>query len=279
MSTPRRRNREGKQGAFRGEQYDLGRIREPTHLHLRGVRVVVSWEKRFCVVAASTDPRYCRDEGGRVMSQHHDPEFTSRIARLTFIVPPAPFFSPPGPEFAYASDEAGLVQRITDSTGTHYCTASWPVDHDGDEDFEPRLRVPTGFRWEPVLERPTMRVLSTTQRETPRRDDQDATSALSEAMRTQLQRLAGEVRQQLDAARWQAARHGVAGTAPTTPWREWAAKILAAYPWVGEFRPDDSDEKYRDGVRYVLLCIECDGDSSIELHVEMQDIRVKWGFS
>ena len=62
MSTPRRRNREGKQGAFRGEQYDLGRIREPTHLHLRGVRVVVSWEKRFCVVAASTDPRYCRDE-------------------------------------------------------------------------------------------------------------------------------------------------------------------------------------------------------------------------
>lgn len=60
-STPRRRNRDGKQGAFRGEQYDLGRIREPTHLHLRGVRVVVSWVKRFCIVAASADPRYCRD--------------------------------------------------------------------------------------------------------------------------------------------------------------------------------------------------------------------------
>lgn len=63
--------------------------------------------------------------------------------------------------------------------------------------------------------------LSTTQRDTPRRDDLDATSALSGAVRTQLQRLAGEVRQQLDAghmpngndldrlARWaqQAARH------------------------------------------------------------------------
>lgn len=78
-------------------------------------------------------------------------------------------------------------------------------------------------------------------------------------------------------ARWsqQAARHGVADQA----WCEWAAKILADYPWVDEFKPEDSDEKYRDGVRYVLLCIECDGDSSIELHVEMQDIRVKWGFS
>lgn len=67
--------------------------------------------------------------------------------------------------------------------------------------------------------------------------------------------------------------------ASTTRWTEWAAKILAAYPWVGEFHPEDSNEKYRDGVRYVLLCIECDGDSSIELAVEMQDIKAKWGFS
>ena len=63
------------------------------------------------------------------------------------------------------------------------------------------------------------------------------------------------------------------------PWREWAAKILAAYPWVDEFKPDDSDEKYRDGVRYVLLCIECDGSGSEADNREMKAIRDRWGFS
>lgn len=63
------------------------------------------------------------------------------------------------------------------------------------------------------------------------------------------------------------------------PWREWAAKILAAYPWVGEFHPEDGDDKYRDGVRYVLLCIESNGSSDPGIWTEMQAIKAKWGFS
>lgn len=60
---------------------------------------------------------------------------------------------------------------------------------------------------------------------------------------------------------------------------EWAAKILAAYPWVDEFKPEDSDEKYRDGVRYVLLSIECNGSGSDADNQEMKAIRDRWGFS
>ncbi len=63
------------------------------------------------------------------------------------------------------------------------------------------------------------------------------------------------------------------------PWREWAAKILAAYPWVDEFKSEDSDEKYRDGVRYVLLCVETDGSGSEADNQEMKAIRGRWGFS
>ena len=62
-------------------------------------------------------------------------------------------------------------------------------------------------------------------------------------------------------------------------WREWAAKILAAYPWVDEFKAEDSDEKYRDGVRYVLLCVETDGSGSEADNQEMKAIRDRWGFS
>lgn len=62
-------------------------------------------------------------------------------------------------------------------------------------------------------------------------------------------------------------------------WREWAAKILSAYPWVDEFKPEDSDEKYRDGVRYVLLCVEYNGGGGIAIATEMQDIKAKWGFA
>ncbi len=62
-------------------------------------------------------------------------------------------------------------------------------------------------------------------------------------------------------------------------WREWAAKILASYPWVDDFKPEDSDDKYRDGVRYVLLCIECDGSGSDAENQEMKAIRDRWGFS
>lgn len=181
-----------------------------------------------------------------MMSQRHDSEFTYRLSRLTFIVPPAPRLAPPGPEFAYASDDAGLVQRVTDSAGTHYSTASWPMDHDGDEDFEPRLREPTGFKWTPVI-------------------SERATIVELEGRLERSKDYINELLRRLEAS--------------TTRWTEWAAKILAAYPWVGEFHPEDSNEKYRDGVRYVLLCIECDGDSSIELAVEMQDIKAKWGFS
>lgn len=66
---------------------------------------------------------------------------------------------------------------------------------------------------------------------------------------------------------------------PLNPWREWAAKILASYPWVDDFKPEDSDDKYRDGVRYVLLCIECNGSGSEADNQEMKAIRNRWGFS
>ena len=190
------------------------------------------------------------------------------------------------------------------------------------------------------------------------RRDLEPTTPLSAAAKDQLDHLAGEVRQQLNAgrmpngndldrlARWaqQAARYGIESQDPTIPgsdisppvlltvaerlravvpllrthslsansgaskdlqdlldaaataidccgqqadqaadevasWREWAAKNLAAYPWVDEFKPDDSDEKYRDGVRYVLLSIECDGSGSEADNQEMKAIRDRWGFS
>ena len=121
------------------------------------------------------------------------------------------------------------------------------------------------------------------------RSNLELTTPLSVAAKVQLDHLAGEVRQQLDAghmpngndldrlARWaqQAARHGASDQA----WREWAAKILAAYPWVDEFKPEDSDDKYRDGVRYVLLSIECNGSGSEADNQEMKAIRDRWGFS
>lgn len=121
------------------------------------------------------------------------------------------------------------------------------------------------------------------------RSDLEPTTPLSAAVKDQLDHLAGEVRQQLDAghmpngndldrlARWaqQAARHGASDQA----WREWAAKILAAYPWVDEFKPEDSDDKYRDGVRYVLLCLECNGNGGIAYATEMQEIKARWGFA
>lgn len=144
--------------------------------------------------------------------------------------------------------------------------------------------------------------------------DLEPTTPLSAAAKDQLDHLAGEVRQQLDAghmpngndldrlARWaqQAARYGVADAdleakiakqadyitelmrrleMSSAKWTEWAAKILAAYPWVDEFKPDDSDDKYRDGVRYVLLCIECNGSGSEADNQEMKAIRNRWGFS
>lgn len=146
------------------------------------------------------------------------------------------------------------------------------------------------------------------------RSDLEMTTPLSAAARDQLEHLAGEVRQQLDAgrmpngndldrlARWaqQAARYGVADAdleakiakqadyitdlmqrleMSSARWTEWAAKILAAYPWVDEFKPEDSDEKYRDGVRYVLLCVETDGSGSEADNQEMKAIRDRWGFS
>lgn len=178
-----------------------------------------------------------------MMSQCHDSEFTYRLSRLTFIVPPAPRLAPPGPEFAYASDDNGLVQRITDSAGTHYSTASWPLDHDGDEDFEPRLREPTGFKWTPVT---------------------DYTEPMFTSRATEgVARLADLL--------------GVPDKAHE--WRVWAVTILMNYSWVGEFKPDDSDEKYRDGVRYVLLSIECNGSGSEADNQEMKAIRDRWGFS
>lgn len=64
-----------------------------------------------------------------------------------------------------------------------------------------------------------------------------------------------------------------------TPWRKWAAKVLSAYPWVDEFKSEDSDEKYRDGVRYVLLCVECNGSGSEDDNREMREIRERWGFA
>lgn len=212
------------------------------------------------------------------MSQRHDSEFTDRVSRLTFIVPPARL-APPGPELAYASDDAGLVQRITDSTGTHYCTASWPLDHDGDEDFEPRLREPTGFKWAPVMEdtsEPTFtsRATDGIARLADLLGVPDKAKELASAQATIVE-LEGRLERSRDYIDELSRRL----EASTTRWTEWAAKILAAYPWVGEFHPEDGDDKYRDGVRYVLLCIESNGSSDPGIWTEMQAIKAKWGFS
>ena len=159
------------------------------------------------------------------MSQRHDSEFTHRLSRLTFIVPPAPRLAPPGPEFAYASDDAGLVQRVTDS------------------DFEPRLREPTGFKWTPVT-------------------DDTAEPTFTSRATEGVARLADLL--------------GVPDKAQA--WREWAVAILGGYSWVGEFKPDDGDEKYRDGVRYVLLHLRRRILYDRDVAAEMRAIEARWGF-
>ena len=175
-----------------------------------------------------------------------------------------------------------------DTCRGHECRASGPIGGTTFCDGSCRSQTTSTCLERRKLDR-AIELLGEAAVQTTARSDLELTSPLSAAVRDQLDKLAGEVRQQLDAghmpngndldrlARWaqQAARYGVADQA----WREWAAKILAAYPWVDEFKPEDSDEKYRDGVRYVLLCIEYNSGGGIAVATEMQDIKAKWGFS
>lgn len=175
-----------------------------------------------------------------------------------------------------------------DTCRGHECRASGPIGGTTFCDGSCRRHTTSTCLERRRMDR-ALELLGATALQTTARSDLEPTTPLSAAAKDQLDKLAGEVRQQLDAghmpngndldrlAQWaqQAARHGVVDQA----WREWSARILAAYPWVDEFKPDDSDEKYRDGVRYVLLCIECNGSGSEADDQEMKAIRDRWGFS
>lgn len=174
-----------------------------------------------------------------------------------------------------------------DTCRGHECRASGPIGDITFCDGSCRRHTTSTCLERRKLDR-ALELLGAAAAQTTARSDLEPTSPLSAAARDQLDKLAGEVRQQLDAghmpngndvdqlARWaqQAARHGV-----DQAWREWAAKILAAYPWVDEFKPEDSDEKYRDGVRYVLLHLRYRLSHDADVSAEMGTLAARWGFS